>query len=85
MIHELDRHYVQLTPEEQATYSDKKTQIRQEIDACTTIIDCNVLLHKRYGFAAHNHVIDQYDLGSCEFDLSEPKLEIRIGTRRVWP
>ena len=85
MAHELSRHYDQLTSEEQTTYTDKKVQIQKEIDECDDILSCNLLLHNRYGFAAHNHVIDEHDLGSCEFDLSTPKLEIRAGIRRDWP
>jgi hypothetical protein len=83
MTLEVQNHYRQLTDVERARYPNKKALILIEISKCESILDAHRLLHCRFGTEVHNHQRDAEELGSPEWDLSTPGLEIRNGTRRV--
>ena len=83
MTLEVQNHYRQLTDVERARYPNKKALILIEISKCDSILGAHRLLHCRFGTEVHNHQRDTEELGSPEWDLSTPGLEIRNGTRRI--
>ena len=83
MKFDLDQHYSFLTSDLQSQYAGKKQQIQYEIDACKDMVDCQKLLHTRFGMATHPQMIEKEGLdANASLDLSEPKVEFRGGQRR---
>jgi hypothetical protein len=83
MTLELDNHFAYLTQEERDTYADNRVLVQSKIDACTTIQECNVVMHDHYGMELPNAGRELYSLGYCTWNLSEPGVEMRLGTRLV--
>lgn len=59
-------------PEQQAEYADKKALIESEIEACDTLVNCKILMHKRFGLDSLHGAQTVYNLGAATYDLSEP-------------
>lgn len=82
MNFDLNNHYALLTADEQAQYANKKADIQAQITACTTILQCQILLHNIFGMATHPQTIEQNGLSpNASVNISEPKLIARFGSR----
>jgi hypothetical protein len=79
---ELENHYAGLTNTQQLEYAAKRQQVQAEINALQDILDAHRLLHNRFEAECHNHQRAAENLGSPMWDLSEPGLEIRLGSPR---
>jgi hypothetical protein len=68
----LNKHYSLLSPEEYSSLIAKKNEVQAEIRNCTTLLDCQKLLHVRFGLESLKGAQEQYNLGPARFDLSTP-------------
>lgn len=73
MILYLEYHYrIILSEEDQIKFANKKKKIYDEINSCVNILQCQLLMHKRFGVECSNLAKTEYSLGSARFDLSTP-------------
>lgn len=68
----LNKHYSRLTQDEYSSLIAKKNEIQEEIKNCSTLIDCQRLLHIRFGLESLKGAQEKYNLGPARFDLSTP-------------
>jgi hypothetical protein len=68
----LNKHYSQLSSEIYSRFSDKRQTIESEISECSTLIECQKLMHVRFGLESLKGAQTDYNLGPAKFDLSEP-------------
>jgi hypothetical protein len=68
----LNKHFSRLPSEEYSRYSDKRQTIENEIAACNSLVDCQKLMHVRFGLESLKGAQTDYNLGPAKFDLSEP-------------
>lgn len=68
----LNKHYSLLSPEEYSSLIAKKNEVQTEIRNCTTLLDCQRLMHIRFGLESLKGAQEQYNLGPARFDLSTP-------------
>lgn len=53
-------------------YQNKRIQIQKEIEDCKTIVECKLLMHKKFGLDSLHAAKTTYQLGDATYDLSEP-------------
>lgn len=68
----LNKHYSRLTPEEHSKFSNKKQTIENEIAACETLVDCQKLMHVKFGLESLKGAQTDHNLGPATYDLSDP-------------
>lgn len=68
----LNNHFSKLSEDEYSRFSNKKQTIESEISACNTLVECQKLMHVRFGLESLKGAQTDHDLGPAKFDLSEP-------------
>lgn len=66
-----NKHYFILPNDLSLTYASKKNSILTEISQCSTLVECQKLLHTRFGLESLKGAQTDYNLGPAKFDLSE--------------
>jgi hypothetical protein len=83
MTLELDNHFSYITEEEREMYAEKRVMVQAKIDACTTVQECNLVMHDHFGIEIPNAGREEHGLDYCKWDLSELGVEMRLGRRLV--
>lgn len=68
----LRKHYRDIVkPEQQSAWAEKKALIEAEIEACDSLVNTKILMHKRFGLDSLHAAQTVYQLGPASYDLSE--------------
>jgi hypothetical protein len=68
----LNKHFSKLSSDEYSIFFNKKQTIENEISACNTLVECQKLMHVRFGLESLKGAQTDHNLGPAKFDLSEP-------------
>ena len=67
----LNKHFSILSSSQSGTYASKKILISNEISNCHTLVECQKLMHVRFGLESLKGAQTDHNLGPAKFDLSE--------------